>query len=69
MIPFLSALTAALTAFTEWVRWKRETYLESKIEALEDEMDTLAANGSPAAKLRMERISQRLKRCKQVGPV
>lgn len=57
-MPILAALTSACTAFAEWVKWQRET----EIDRLEDEMDRLAADGSPAAKLRMERLGKRRKR-------
>jgi len=66
MTALLAALTAALTAFTEWVRWQRET----QIDRIEDEIDTLAAAGSPASKLRIERLAQRLKRKREsIGPL
>ena len=54
----LAALTAALNAFTAWVQWQRE----QEIDRIEDEMDRLAADGSSAAKLRLERLAQRRNR-------
>ena len=45
----ISALTAALHAFVEYIRWKRDR----RIDDLEDELDRLAADGSPASKLRI----------------
>ena len=54
----LSALNAALNAWVAWVQWRQET----EIDRIEDEIDALAANGSPASKLRLERLGQRLKR-------
>ena len=54
----ISALTAALHAFVEYIRWKRDR----RIDDLEDELDRLAADGSPASKLRIERIAKRIKR-------
>jgi len=66
MTALLAAITAALTAFTEWVRWQRET----QIDTIEDEIDTLADDGSPASKLRIECLAQRLKRKREsIGPV
>jgi hypothetical protein len=54
----LPALTAALLAYVEWVRWQRER----EIDQLEDEIDRLAATGDAASKLRIERLAQRRKR-------
>lgn len=54
----LTALTAALNAFTVWVQWQRER----EIDRIEDEIDELAAVGSAAAKLRIERLAQRRNR-------
>lgn len=54
----IAALTAALNAFVEYIRWKRDR----RIDDLEDELDSLAADGSPASKLRIERIYRRIKR-------
>ena len=53
----IKLLTAALEALVEYLRFKQRTFLYE----IEDEMDQLAADGSPAAKLRLERLSQRRK--------
>jgi hypothetical protein len=55
---FFRLLTAALNAYIEYVRIQKD----KRIDSLEDELDRLAADGSPASKLRIERIAQRLKR-------
>jgi len=55
---FIRLLTAALNAYIEHIRLKRDTRLDD----LYDELDRLAADGSPASKLRIERIAQRIKR-------
>lgn len=57
MKSFFGLLKAALDAFIHFSEWKRRTY----IHELEDEIDRLAADGSPAAKLQIERFSRRLK--------
>ena len=57
MKKFLGLIKSALDAFVHFSEWKRRTY----IHELEDEIDRLAANGSPAAKLQLERLSRRLK--------
>jgi hypothetical protein len=54
----IAALTAALNAFVEYIRWKRDRRLDD----LEDELDRLAADGSPSSKLRIERIARRIER-------
>lgn len=54
----IAALTAALNAFVEYIRWKRDRRLDD----LEDELDRLAADGSPDSKLRIERIHGRIQR-------
>ena len=54
----IAALTAALNAFVEYIRWKRDR----RIDDLEDELDRLAADGSPSSKLRIERIARRIER-------
>ena len=54
----LAAITAALQAYVATVEWRQAT----EIDRLEDEIDDLAADGPPAAKLRLERLCQRLKR-------
>ena len=55
---FFRLLTAALEAYIAYAKWRQRTYAYE----LEDEIDNLAADGSPAAKLRIERLSKRLKR-------
>jgi cytochrome c-type biogenesis protein CcmH/NrfG len=60
----LPALTAALLAYVEWVRWQRER----EVDQLEDEIDRLAAIGDAASKLRIERLAQRRKRKLAVRP-
>jgi len=54
----LAAITAALTAYSSWVQWQ----IATRNDEIEDEIDRLAADGSPAAKLRILRLAQRLKR-------
>ena len=58
MSAFIRLLTAALNAYIENIRLKRDTRLDD----LQDELDRLAADGSPASKLRLERVAQRIKR-------
>ena len=50
------AIAAACNAYSAYVSWKQRVYLYS----IQDEMDRAAADGSPAAKLRLERLSGRL---------
>ena len=57
----IAALTAALNAFVEYIRWKRDRRLDD----LEDELDRLAADGSAFSKLRIERIHRRIQRERQ----
>ena len=54
----LTTISLALRAYILWV----QSGVERELDTLEDEIDTLAANGSPASKLRMERIASRLAR-------
>ena len=49
------ALVAALTAYSAYVQWRQRVYLYS----IQDKVDEAAADGSPAAKLRLERLAQR----------
>jgi hypothetical protein len=57
-------LTAALRAFVAHLEWKQRNY----IYELEDAIDELATDGSPAAKLRIERLAKRLKRERTLRP-
>lgn len=52
----IKLLTAVLRAFVANLEWKQRNY----IYELEDAIDELAADGSPAAKLRLERLAKRL---------
>jgi len=69
VIPLLTALLAALAegckAYCARVAWEMATHKEETRNAYEDEMDALAADGSPAAKLRLERLNQRKQRLGQ----
>ena len=58
VIKFFQLLTAALNAYIEHIRLQRDRHLD----ALEDRLDALAAGGSPADKLLMERAAKRIKR-------
>ena len=58
MIKFIRLLTAVLNAYITHVRLQRDRHLD----ALEDRLDALAAVGTPADKLLMERVAQRIKR-------
>lgn len=55
---FFVALTALAVQYGAYLKSKRE----NEIDKIEDEIDALAANGSPASKLRMERLAKRIKR-------
>jgi hypothetical protein len=55
---FFIALTVLMTQYGEYLKSKRE----NEIDKIEDEIDALAADGSPASKLRIERLAKRLKR-------
>ena len=55
---FFQLLTAALNAYIEYIRLQRDRHLD----ALEDRLDALAADGDPVSKLRMERVAKRIKR-------
>lgn len=50
-------LTELIKAYVAYVGLKQRTY----VYELEDDIDELAADGSPAAKLRIERLAKRLK--------
>jgi len=53
----IKLITELIKAYVAMLNWKRRVF----IYELEDEIDDLAADGSPAAKLRIERISRRLR--------
>ena len=53
---FFRIIVLALEAYVNYTKLKQRRYIYD----LEDEMDSLAADGSPAAKLRLERLSGRL---------
>ena len=55
---FFIALTALMEQYSAYLKSKRE----NEIDAIEDEIDALAADGSSASKLRMERLAKRLGR-------
>ena len=59
---FFRLLTAALEAYIAYANWRQRTYVYN----LEDEIDRLAADGSPASKLRLERLASRLERERDV---
>jgi len=60
----IKLLTAALRAYIAHLDWLQRNY----IYGLEDEIDELAADGSAAAKLRIERLAKRLKRERTLRP-
>lgn len=53
----IKLLTAAVKVYLLHLRWQHRTY----VYELEDKIDVLAADGSPSAKLRIERLAKRLK--------
>lgn len=53
----IKLLTELIKAYVAYVGLKQRTY----VYELEDDIDELAADGSPAAKLRIERLAKRLK--------
>lgn len=55
---FLTAITTLAIQYGAYLKSKRE----NEIDKIEDEIDALAANGSSASKLRIERLAKRLKR-------
>jgi hypothetical protein len=61
-VKFFRLLTAALEAYIAYANWRQRTYVYN----LEDEIDRLAADGSPASKLRLERLASRLERERNV---
>ena len=52
----IKLLTELIKAYVAMLDWKKRLYTYE----LEDQIDDLAAIGSPAAKLRIERLSRRL---------
>ena len=55
---FFRILSTALEAYVAYAKWRQRTFVYD----LEDTIDDLAADGSPAAKLRLERLAKRLER-------
>ena len=53
---FLKLIKAALSSYAAYTNYKHRKHVYD----LEDEVDRLAADGSPAAKLQLERLSGRL---------
>ena len=53
----IKLITAALQAYLAHLHWQHRNYVYD----LEDEIDELAADGSHAAKLQLERLGRRLK--------
>ena len=53
---FFRIIVLALEAYVNYTQGKQRRYLYD----LEDKIDKLAADGSPAAKLQLERLSGRL---------
>lgn len=62
----IKLIYAAIQVYLVHLKWRHRIY----IYELEDEIDKLAADGSPAAKLRIERLAERLsfERERIVGP-
>ncbi len=58
MSHFFKLLTAALQAYVEHVRLRRDRHLD----ALEDRLDGLAAIGDAHSKLLIERVNKRIER-------
>jgi hypothetical protein len=54
----VKVIIAALQAYVAYVKLKHRRF----VYEIEDEIDSLAADGSPAAKLRLERVAKRLRR-------
>ena len=52
----IKLITTVLQVYVANLKWKQRIYLYQ----IEDEIDNLAADGSPAAKLRIERLAKRL---------
>jgi len=55
---FLIACTELARQYGAYLKNSRE----NEIDKIEDEIDALAANGSAASKLRIERLAKRIKR-------
>jgi len=55
---FMRLITIALEAVVSYIHLKNRRYLDE----IEDEIDVLARDGSPSAKLRLERLGKRLSR-------
>ncbi len=55
MKAILRAITAAAEAYCAWVTWK----LDQHVDEIEDEIDSLANDGSAAAQLRIKRLLSR----------
>lgn len=53
----IKLILAALEAYILHIRWKQRTLVYD----LEDKIDELATDGSPVAKLRIERLGRRLR--------
>ncbi len=53
---FFRIIVLALEAYVNYTKLKQRRYIYD----LEDEIDSLAADGSPASKLRIERLGGRL---------
>ena len=60
LAPFVTLLTEAIKLWREELEWKKTTHKETTTYELQDKIDECAADGSPAAKLRLERYAQRL---------
>jgi len=55
-VTLFKIIKAALSSYAAYTKYKHRRHIHD----LEDEVDRLAADGSPAAKLRLERLSRRL---------
>jgi CRISPR/Cas system-associated endoribonuclease Cas2 len=53
----ISAIAGLCNAYVAWVQYT----LETELDRIEDEIDSLARNGDAASKLRIERLAKRLK--------
>jgi len=52
----INTINLALRAYILWA----ESSVNRELDIIEDEIDTLAASGTPADKLRIERLASRL---------